>query len=35
MSYAQHRKMIDVDSHIIELDDFYHGNMEDLVGIKL
>ena len=24
MSYAQHRKIIDADSHVIELDDFLH-----------
>tara|TARA_B100001173_G_C16028051_1_gene565023 strand:+ start:2627 stop:3790 length:1164 start_codon:yes stop_codon:yes gene_type:complete len=29
MSYAQHRKIIDADSHVIELDDFLHAVAED------
>ena len=29
MSYAQHRKIIDADSHVIELDDFLHAIAED------
>ena len=24
MTYAEHRRIIDVDSHVIELDDFLH-----------
>ena len=29
MSYAQHRKIIDADSHVIELDDFLHAVAEE------